>query len=59
MLMHHTGSQEEPPVAVPKEQAVVDQQEILAQEVQETEDQGEELPECVDHRLSSFERDKP
>jgi hypothetical protein len=27
--------------------------------VQEAEDQGEELPECVDHQPSSFERGKP
>jgi hypothetical protein len=49
MHMHHTGSQEEPPVAVPEEQAGVDKQEIPAQEMQEAEDQGEELPEYVDH----------
>jgi hypothetical protein len=57
--MHHTGSQEEPPVAVPKEQAGIDQQEVPAQEVQEAEDQGEELSECIDHQPSSFERGKP
>jgi hypothetical protein len=56
--MHHTGSQESP-VAVPEEQAGVDQQEVLAQEVQEAEDQGEELPECIDHQPSFFERGKP
>jgi hypothetical protein len=27
--------------------------------VQEAEEQGEELPECVDHQPSSFERGKP
>jgi hypothetical protein len=59
MHMHHIGSQEEPPVAVPEEQAGVDQQEVLAQEVEEAEDQGMELPECVDHQPSSFERGKP
>jgi hypothetical protein len=33
--MHHTGSQEELLVAVPEEQARIDQQEVQAQEVQE------------------------
>jgi hypothetical protein len=53
--MHHTGLQEELPIAVPEEQAGVDQQEVPAQEVQEAEEQDEELPECVDHQSSSFE----
>jgi hypothetical protein len=53
--MHHIGSQEELPVAVPEEQARIDQQEVQAQEVQE----AEELPECVDHQPSSFKRGKP
>jgi hypothetical protein len=44
---------------VPEEQAGVDQQEVLAPKVQEAEEQGEELPECIDHRPSSFERGKP
>jgi hypothetical protein len=57
--MHHTGSQEELPVAVPEVQARVDPQEIQAQEVPEAEEQGEELPECMDHQPSSFERGKP
>jgi hypothetical protein len=57
--MHHIGSQEEPPVAVPKEQVGIDQQKVPAQEVQEAEDQGEELSECIDHQPSSFERGKP
>jgi hypothetical protein len=57
--MHHTGSQEELPVAVPEEHARVDQQEVLAPKVQEAEEQGEELPECIDHQPSSFERGKP
>jgi hypothetical protein len=48
MHMHRTGSQKEPPVAVPEEEAEVDQQDVLAQEVQEAKEQGEELPECVD-----------
>jgi hypothetical protein len=33
--------------------------EIQAQEVLEEEEQGEDLPECVDHQPSSFERGKP
>jgi hypothetical protein len=33
--MHHTGLQEELLVAVPEEQARIDQQEVQAQEVQE------------------------
>jgi hypothetical protein len=44
---------------VPEEQARVDQQEVLAHELQEAEEQGEELPKCVDHQPSSFERGKP
>jgi hypothetical protein len=31
----------------------------LAQEVLEVEEQGEDIPECVDHQPSSFERGKP
>jgi hypothetical protein len=38
---------------------VSEEQEVLAQEVQEAEEQGEELPEYVDHQPSSFERGKP
>jgi hypothetical protein len=59
MQLHHTGSQEEPQVAVLKEQAWTDQQEPQAQEVPEEEEQGEELLECVDHQPSSFKRGKP
>jgi hypothetical protein len=59
MQLHHTGSQEESQVAVPEEQTWTDQQESQAQEVPEEEKQGEELPECVDHQPSSFERGKP
>jgi hypothetical protein len=59
MQLHHTGSQEESQVAVPEEQAWTDQQEPPAQEVPEEEEPGEELPECVDHHPSSFERGKP
>jgi hypothetical protein len=49
MQLHHTGSQEESPVAVPKDQTWTDPQELQAQEVPEEEEQGEEFPECVDH----------
>jgi hypothetical protein len=59
MQLHHTWSQEEVQVAVQKEQAWTDPQEIQAQEVPEVEEQGEDLPECVDHQPSSFERGKP
>jgi hypothetical protein len=44
---------------VSEEQAGIDQQEVPAQEVQEAEEQGEELPECVDHQPSFFETGKP
>ena len=57
--LHHTGSQEELLVAVQEEQPETDPQEVHAQEVLEEEDQGEFLPECVDHQPSSFERGKP
>jgi hypothetical protein len=59
MQLHHTGSQEESPVAVPKEQTWTDQQELQAHEVPEEEEHGEKLPECVDHQPSSFKRGKP
>jgi hypothetical protein len=59
MQLHHIGSQEESPVAVPKDQTWTDPQELQAQEVPEEEEQAEELPECVDHQPSSFERGKP
>jgi hypothetical protein len=55
--LHHTGS-EELQVAVQEEQSRTDPQEIQAQEVLEEEEQGEDLPECVD-QPSSFERVKP
>jgi len=48
--MHHTGSQEETPVMVPEEQ------EEPAQEVQGVEERDKEVPECPDHKPSSFER---
>jgi hypothetical protein len=56
--MHHTGS-EELQVAVQEEQTGTDPQEIQAQEVLEEEEQGEDLPEYMDHQPSSFERGKP
>jgi hypothetical protein len=59
MQLHRTGSQEESPVAVLEEQTGEDPQELQAQEVPEEEEQGEDLPECVDHQPSSFERGKP
>jgi hypothetical protein len=59
MKLHHTGSQEEVPVAVEEEQAGADPQEIQAHEVPEEEEQGEDLPECMDHQPSSFKRGKP
>jgi hypothetical protein len=59
MQLHHTGSQEESLVAVPEEQTGADLQELQAQEVPEEEEQGEDLPEYVDHQPSSFERGKP
>jgi hypothetical protein len=43
---------------VPEEQTGADLQETQAQEVPEEEEQGEDLPECVDHQPSSFERGK-
>jgi hypothetical protein len=56
--LHHTWSQEKVQAAVLEEQPGADPQEIQAQEVSEEEDQGEDLPECVDHQPSSFERGK-
>ena len=58
IYLHHTGSQEELLVAVQEEQTRADPQEVQAQEVPEEEEQGEDLPECVDHQPSSFERGK-
>jgi hypothetical protein len=57
--LYHTGSQEESPVVVPEEQNETDPQELQAQEVLQEEEQEEDLPECVDHQPSSFERGKP
>jgi hypothetical protein len=54
--LHHTGSQEVTPVAVPEEP----EEQPEEQEVPEADEEvGEDLPECPDHRPSSFERDKP
>jgi hypothetical protein len=54
--LHHTGSQEVTQVAVPKEP----EEQPEEQEVPEADEEvGEDLPECPDHRLSSFERGKP
>jgi hypothetical protein len=56
--LHHTGSQEVTPVSVPEEPE--EQPEVQEQEVSEAEKEvGEDLPECPDHHLSSFERGKP
>jgi hypothetical protein len=44
---------------VQEEQTGSDSQEIQTQEVPEEEEQEEDLPECVDHQPSSFERGKP
>jgi hypothetical protein len=57
--MHHTRSHEKVQVAVQEKQVEADPQKIQAQEVPEAEEQGEDLPECVDHQPSSFERGKP
>jgi hypothetical protein len=42
-----------------EEQTGTDPQELQAQEVPEEEEEGEDLPKCVDHQPSSFERGKP
>jgi hypothetical protein len=56
--LHHTRSQEVTPVAVPEEPE--EQLEVQEQEVPEAEEEvGENLPECLNHRPSSFERGKP
>ena len=53
--LHHTASQTENPVVIPEEQLEVQQQEVPEAD----EEDVEELPECPDHRPSSFERGKP
>jgi hypothetical protein len=56
--LHHTGSQEVTPVVVSEEPE--EQPEVQEQEVPEAEEEvGEDLPECPDHRPSSFKRGKP
>ena len=56
--LHHTGSQTENPVVIPEEPE--EQLEVQQQEVPEAgEEDVEELPECPDHRPSSFDRGKP
>jgi hypothetical protein len=56
--MDHTGSQAETPVIVPEEPE--EQLEVQPQEVPKADEEDiEELQECPDHRLSSFERGKP
>jgi hypothetical protein len=51
--MHHTGSQEETPVV-----ELEDPEGEIAQEVPKDEEQDMELPECLDHQPSSFEKGK-
>jgi hypothetical protein len=56
--LHHTGSQTENPVVLPEEPE--EQIEVQQQKVTKAEEEvGEDLPECPDHRPSSFERGKP
>jgi hypothetical protein len=56
--LHHIGSQEVTLVAVPEEPE--EQPEVQEQEVPEADEEvDEDLPECPDHRPSSFERGKP
>ena len=55
MHLHHIGSQTESPVVVPEEQLEVQPQEVTGAD----EEDVEELPECPNHRPSSFERGKP
>jgi hypothetical protein len=56
--LHHTGSQEVTLVVVPEEPE--EQPKVQEQEVPEADEEvGEDLPECPDHRPSSFERGKP
>jgi hypothetical protein len=54
--LHHTGSQEVTQVVVPEEP----KEQPEEQEVPEADEKvGEDLPKCLDHRPSSFERGKP
>jgi hypothetical protein len=57
MHLHHTGSQDGIPAAVLKEPE--EQPEVQEQEVPKADEKvSEDLPECLDHRPSSFERGK-
>jgi hypothetical protein len=56
--LHHIGSQEVTLVVVPEEPE--EQPEVQEQEVPEADEEvGEDLPECPNHRPSSFKRGKP
>ena len=56
--MHHTGSQTKILVVILEEPE--EQLEVQPQEVTEADEEDvEELPECPNHRLSSFKRGKP
>jgi hypothetical protein len=56
--LHYTGSQEVTLVVVPEEPE--EQLEVQEQKVPEADEEvGEDLPECPDHRPSSFEKGKP
>jgi hypothetical protein len=56
--LHHTGSQEVTPVAVPEEPE--EQPEVQEPEVPEADEEvGDDLLDCPDHRSSSFKRGKP
>jgi hypothetical protein len=56
--LHHTGSQEVTPVAVPEEPE--EQPKLQEQEVPEADEEvSEDLPECPDRRPGSFKRGKP
>jgi hypothetical protein len=56
--LHHTGSQEVTPIAVPEEPE--EHPEVQEQEVPEAnEEVGEDLPECPNHHPNSFKRGKP
>jgi hypothetical protein len=45
------------PVVVPEDPE--EQSEVQEEEMPEANEVGEDLPECLDHRPSSFERGKP
>jgi hypothetical protein len=54
--LYPIGSQEVTPVSVPEEP----EEQSEEQEVPEADEEvGEDLPECPDHRPSSFKRGKP